>query len=103
MITHPELAALHVALENARRQLRQGHIGEALQSIDDADAIVVAELDREDRMWERIAAELKQPDAPTICWDGNAGDDPEAIIIPAATHDVHLPSSARDEPPSRTP
>ena len=43
---------MSVALENATRQLRQGHVGTGLSAISEAKAIVDAELARRDE-WER--------------------------------------------------
>lgn len=93
-MTRDELTAMNVMLEDAKRSLRLGNHGRALDSIGEAQAFIVAEIEREDRMWEVIAEEIRHA-SPEV-----ADDEP---VLPALTHDVHLPAQARDEPPSRTP
>lgn len=95
-MTRDELRAIDEALTDALQQLRVGHIGTSVHCISGAQAIVRAELEREDRMWEKIAEEIRHA-APEVA--------PESPLVGTALcHDFAPPPDGveqRDEPPSK--
>lgn len=105
-MTREELQAIDQALNDAIQQLRVGHLGTSVHCISGAQAIVRAELQREDRMWDRVRTAIQENDEAQASFGGD--QTPVPSHLPTLCHDYAPPehiapfcAGLSDEPPSR--